>query len=300
MKIVSGISARQRSKRRWGILFVTPAFLLATVFMLYPLISSFYISFTEYNFAFDPSPRFIGLENYINAFRDAGFLSSMQVTGVYSVFFFIAVMVAGLALALMLFYAKGRTGFFRTAFFLPIVVPLSLSSFVFNWMLQKNYGLVNYVLADILGLASLTNEWLSTNPWAMVSIIVVSVWSSVGFEAILFLNSLQAIPHDILEAGIVDGSRGWRTLFQIILPNLRETFVITGIWAIMQALKVFVVPSLVTWGGPGTATTVMYIYIYRQAFTYLDMGYGAALGFILSAIILIFSLLNLRLGKAEA
>ena len=152
-------------------------------------------------------------------------------------------------------------------------------------------------LADILNMGHLTNEWLSTNPWAMISIVVVSVWGSVGFEAILFLNGLQALPGDMLEAGIVDGSRGFKTLYHIILPNLRETFVVTGIWAILQALKVFIVPSLVTWGGPGTATTVMYMYIYRQSFTYLDMGYGAALGFILSVIILGLSLLNMRLSK---
>lgn len=296
----NGVSARQRSKRRWGIAFALPAFLLSTVFMLYPLIYSFYISFTEYNFAFDPKPKFVGIANYINAFKDRAFLDSMQVTGTYSVFFFVAVMGAGLALALMLFYAKGKTGMFRTAFFLPIVVPLSLSSFVFNWMLAKNYGLVNYFLADILSMPSLAHEWVATSPWAMISIIVVSIWSSVGFEAILFLNGLQALPQDMLEAGVVDGSRGFRTLFQIILPNMGETFVITGIWAVMQALKVFVVPSLVTNGGPGTSTTVMYMFIYRQAFTYLDMGYGAALGFILSALILIFSLLNLRLSKKNA
>ncbi len=294
-----GLSARQRSKARWGMVFVLPAFLLASAFMFYPLVYSFYISFTKYKFGFDKAPTFLGIDNYVKAFSDRGFLDSMKVTAGYSVIYFVTVMVCGLLLALMLFYAKGKTGFFRTAFFLPIVIPLSLSSFVFNWMLQKNYGLVNYFLADILGLGSLTRVWLATNPWAMISVIVVSVWSSVGFEAILFLNGLQALPQDMLEAGIVDGSRGWRTLVRIILPNLRETFVVTGIWAILHALKVFVVPTIVTSGGPGTATTVMYMYIYRTAFTYLDMSYGAATGFILSAIILVFSLLNLRLSRGE-
>ncbi len=291
------LSRRERIKGRWGMAFVMPAFLLSTLFMIYPLVYSLYISFTEYNFAFDPAPRYIGFQNYIKAFQDKAFLDSIQVTAIFSVVYFILVMVGGLAMALMLFYYKGRTGFFRSAFFLPIVVPLSLSSFIFNWMLQKNYGLVNYFLADILGMGQFTNEWLSTNPWAMISIVVVSVWASVGFETILFLNGLQALPNDMLEAGIVDGSRGFKTLFHIILPNLKETFVVTGIWAILQALKVFIVPSLVTWGGPGTATTVMYMYIYRQAFTYLDMGYGAALGFIMSLIIMALSLLNMQLSR---
>lgn len=291
------LSARQRSKRRWGIVFILPAFILSSAFMIYPLVYSFVISFTEYNFAFSKQPKFIGIGNYVKAFNDSGFIDSMKVTGIYSVIFFLVLMLMGLGIALMLFYAKGNTAFYRTAFFLPIVIPLSLSSFVFNWMLQKNYGVVNYFLADILGMGTLTREWLTTNPWAMISIIIVSLWSTVGFEAILFLNGLQALPTEMLEAGIVDGARRFKTLWYIVLPNLRETFVITGIWAIIHALKVFVVPTLVTWGGPGNATTVMYMYIYRTAFNYLDMGYGAAMGFILSALILIFSLFNLQLSK---
>ncbi|MGI6215765.1 MAG: carbohydrate ABC transporter permease [Christensenellales bacterium] len=290
-------SVRQRSKARWGIMFVLPAFLLATIFMVYPLFASLYLSFTKYNFAFDLSSTYIGFKNYIDAFKDAAFLESIGVTAIYSALYFIFVMLGGLLLALMLFYLRGKTGFFRTAFFLPIVIPLSLSSFIFNWILQKNYGLLNYFLADILGAGHLTREWLSTNPWAMISIVLVSLWGTVGFESILFLNGLQAIPEDIFEAGIVDGSTGMRTLFSIILPNLRETFVVTGIWAILQALKVYVVPSLVTWGGPGTSTTVMYMYIYRQAFTYLEMGYGSALGFIMSIFIMLLSLLNMRVGR---
>jgi len=296
-KFQRSLSARQRTKARYGVIFVLPAFLLATVFMIYPLFASLYLSLTKYNFAFDTKPQFIGMENYVKAFKDSAFIDSIGVTAVYSVLYFVLVMLGGLILALMLFYAKGKTSVFRTAYFLPIVIPLSLSSFIFNWILQKNYGLLNYFLADILGVGSLTREWLSTNPWAMISIVVVSVWATVGFETILFLNGLQALPEDMLEAGIVDGATGFRTLFSIILPNLRETFAVTGIWAILQALKVYIVPSLVTWGGPGTATTVMYMYVYRQSFTYLEMGYGAALGFIMSILIMALSLLNMRISK---
>ena len=296
-KFQRSLSARQRTKARYGVIFVLPAFLLATVFMIYPLFASLYLSLTKYNFAFDTKPQFIGMENYVKAFKDSAFIDSIGVTAVYSVLYFVLVMLGGLILALMLFYAKGKTSVFRTAYFLPIVIPLSLSSFIFNWILQKNYGLLNYFLADILGAGSLTREWLSTNPWAMISIVVVSVWATVGFETILFLNGLQALPEDMLEAGIVDGATGFRTLFSIILPNLRETFAVTGIWAILQALKVYIVPSLVTWGGPGTATTVMYMYVYRQSFTYLEMGYGAALGFIMSILIMALSLLNMRISK---
>ncbi len=296
----SGLRAQARRKRFWGVVFITPAFLFAAAFMIYPLFYSLYISFTRYNFAWDAGPVWTGLDNYVKAFRTKAFIDSMLTTARFSIVFFVAVMVFGLLLALLLFYARRRTGFFRTAFFLPIVVPLSLSSYVFKWILQQNYGLVNYFLASVLGLAGLQQQWITSMPWALYSCVIVSVWSAVGFETILFLNGLQALSGDMLEAGVVDGATGFRTLFLIILPNLRETFVITGIWAILQALKVFVVPTVLTTGGPGTSTFVMYMYVYREAFTYFEMGYGAACGFILSVVILIFSLLNLRLSRSES
>lgn len=283
-----------------GVLFILPAFLFIFVFMLYPLVSSGYMSLTEYNFVYDDEPKFIGLDNYFAAFRDPAFMTALRNTFVYGFFFFITVMVTSLALALMLFQKIRFNSFYRSAIFVPIVVPLSLAALVFLWILQPNYGLLNYVLGDVLNLRFLTQPWLSNGDTAMASIIVLGAWASIGFVTILFLAGLQGISPDTLEAAEMDGAAGLKKVFYIILPSLRETYVLTGTWTIIHALKVFVEPMVMTDGGPGTSTLVIYQHVYLTAFTYFDMGYASAMGYILGLIILVLVVLNFFVGKIKA
>jgi ABC-type sugar transport system permease subunit len=143
---------------------------------------------------------------------------------------------------------------------------------------------------------SLARPWLSEGSTAMASIIGLALWATIGFETILFLAGLQSISPDTLEAAEIDGARGFKKLFYIILPNLRQTYVLTGTWAIIHALKVFVEPMVMTDGGPGTSTLVLYQQVYQTAFTFYDMGYASAMGYILGLIIMILVVLNFWLG----
>ncbi|MGB3730551.1 carbohydrate ABC transporter permease [Microbacterium sp.] len=270
-----------------GVLFVLPAALFVFVFMLYPLVYSGVLSFTKYNFVRDAAPAFIGLDNYRQAFSDPLFLTALRNTFVFAVGYFVLVMVISLSLAMLLFRRLRFSGFYRSAVFMPIVVPLSLAGLVFVWILQPNYGLLNHVLGDILGLHGATRAWLSDGTTAMAAIIVLALWATIGFLTILFLSGLQAIPQEILESAEIDGADGWKRFQHVILPSLRPTFVITGTWGLLQALKVFVEPMVLTDGGPGTSTLVLYQQIYITAFNYFDMGYASAMGYILGAIILI-------------
>ena len=129
--------------------------------------------------------------------------------------------------------------------------------------------------------------------------VALATWYNIGFITILFLAGLQSISTDILEAAVVDGATGIKKIFYIVLPSLRESFVITGIWGIVTALKVFVEPMVMTGGGPGNATRTLYMYIYNTAFKYFDMGYASAMAFVLSGLILLFSLINLMVSKGE-
>ena len=287
---------KRRKKALMGMLFVLPSFVFIFAFMIYPLVYSFYISLSSYNFVYDIRPDLVGFRNYIAAFQDKTFLLTIKNTFVFSISFFVVVMVMGLLIALILFYYRGKSHFFRTCIFLPIVVPLSLAAILFSWIFAENFGLLNYFLGNVLNLPQLTYGWLTNRSTAMMVLVIVTVWSSVGFEAILFLAGLQSISSDILEAARIDGANIWRSVILIVLPNLRETYVITGIWAILRGLKVFVQPMVITSGGPGNATRVMYMHIYDNAFEYFEMGYAAALGFILSIIILSLSLLNLYMS----
>lgn len=290
----------KRRKFPTGVLFILPAFLFIFVFMLYPLVSSGYMSLTEYNFVYDDAPTFVGLDNYFAAFQDPLFTTALKNTFVYGVFFFITVMVTSLVIALLLFQKLRFNAFYRSAVFVPIVVPLSLAGLVFLWILQPNYGLLNHVLGDVLNMPFLAQPWLSNADTAMASIIVLGAWASIGFVTILFLAGLQGISHDTLEAAEMDGAAGLKKVFYIILPSLRETYVLTGTWTIIHALKVFVEPMVMTDGGPGTSTLVVYQQVYLTAFTYFDMGYASAMGYILGLIILVLVVLNFIIGRIKA
>jgi ABC-type sugar transport system permease subunit len=292
--------ARKRRKAPVGILFVLPAFLFIFAFMLYPLVSSGYMSLTKFNFVYDSSPIFTGFDNYAAAFKDPQFVTSLTNTFVFGFFYFVIVMALSLAIALLLFQKLRFNAFFRSAMFVPIVVPLSLAGLVFLWILQPNYGLLNHFLGEVLHLPFLTQPWLSNGSTAMASIIGLALWASIGFETILFLAGLQSISPDTLEAAEIDGAGGLKKLRYIILPSLRQTYILTGTWAIIHGLKVFVEPMVMTDGGPGTSTLVLYQQVYQTAFTLYDMGYASAMGYILGLIILVLVLLNFWLGGRKA
>lgn len=284
-----------------GMLFVLPAAVFIFVFMLYPMLSSGVLSFTDYNFVRDASPTPVGIDNYVQAINDPLFRTALWNTIVYGVSYFVVVMVLSLALAMLLFRKLRFNAFYRSAVFMPIVVPLSLAGLIFVWILQPNYGLLNHVIGNVLGMPSLTRAWLSEGTTAMAAIVVLSLWATVGFLTILFLSGLQAIPEEMLEAAEIDGAGGWKRFTHIILPSLRPTFVITGTWGVLHALKVFVEPMVLTDGGPGTSTLVLYQQIYTTAFNYFDMGYASAMGYILGAIILILIGINyiISMGRSR-
>jgi len=291
--------SRERSKRIWGILFVLPSFAFIIVFMIYPLLYSFYLSFTKYNFVFDNTPKFIGLRAYVEALADTEFVLSIKNTIIFSIGFFIFLMVISLSIALILFFKSRFSWFFRTSVFMPMVIPISFACILFSWIFNENFGLLNYFIGNVLNQPQWTHGWLTEKSIAMGSMITVTLWSSIGFLTIIFLAGLQGIPEDIFEAATVDGATGWKKIVYIILPNLRETYVIAGIWGILRALKVFVQPMVLTGGGPGNTTLSMYMHIYKTAFIYFDMGRAATMAFILSLIILIFSIINIKLTSGQ-
>jgi len=295
----AAVGLRARQKQRWGKIFVLPSLLVLLSFVVYPLLHTLYLSFHEYNFAFDPEPVFNGIQNYIDIFSDKNFIKAFNNTMYLSFFSFVLMMVLALGLALMLFYKTRHSWFFRTSIFMPIVVPASLICLLFTWMLADNFGIVNQFLIHTLKLPKLATAWLTQKETARWAVIIVSLWNKVGFCTILFLSGLQGISNDILEAADLDGATGFKKLFHIIIPNLSETFVVAGIWAILQTVKLFVTPMVLTKGGPANFTRVIYMYIYESAFLDFDMGYAAAMSFVFSAIIMVFALLNLKLNTRE-
>ena len=282
-----------------GYAFMLPGFLFIAIYMAYPLGRSLYLSFTQYNFAFDATPTFVGMKNYIDMFKDPYFLASLKNTAVFAAVFFPGVLIISLILALLLDQGVRGSAFFRTCIFLPVVVPLSLTGIIFQWILNENYGLLNWFLTDVLHMASLAQNWLGDGKWAMVSIIVVSLWKNIGLLVVMFMAGLQAISNDIIEASKIDGASVMQRIFRIILPNLKESFVICGIWAIIQAVKVFEQPFIMTNGGPGTSTLVLYQYTWQSAFKHFEMGYASSIAYFMGLVILVLSFVNMYMNRSD-
>ena len=283
-----------------GYFFLLPGFTFVFVFMIYPLFKSLFYSFTHYNFAYDKMPVFCGLDNYIKMFSDTYFLESLKNTFTFSIMFFPSMMVIGLIFALLLESGCKWSGFFRTSIFLPVVVPLSLIGIIFQWILNEQFGLLNFFIRDVLDLGFLAKDWLGNEKWAMLSIVFVSIWKFIGMPIIFYIAGLQAIPKALYEAAQVDGASGITRIIYITLPNLRESYVICGIWTIIQSVKIFEQPFIMTQqGGPGTSTLVLYLYAWQNAFKYYEMGYASAISYVMGIIILILSLLNIKISKTE-
>ncbi len=282
-----------------GYAFLTPGFLFIAIYMAYPLVRSLFLSFTQYNFAFDDAPTFVGLKNYVDMFSDTFFLDALRNTTVFAVVFFPSVIVLSLIVALLLDHGVRGSAFFRTCIFLPVVVPLSLTGIIFQWILNENYGLLNWFLSDFLPFTSWAHNWLGEDKWAMVSIIVVSLWKNIGLLVVMFMAGLQAISNDIIEASMIDGCNTMQRIFRVVIPNLKESFVICGIWAIIQAVKVFEQPFIMTNGGPGTATLVLYQYTWMNAFKHFEMGYASSIAYFMGVVILVLSYLNMRVNRSD-
>ena len=291
-------SLRRRARARWGVIFVIPTCIVLFVFVVYPICYTFVLSFCDYNFAYDMHMKFTGLGNFVKMFKDSTFLTALKNTLQFTVYMFVVLVVLALSLALLLFNKKKRSWFYRVSIFMPIVVPASLICILFSFMLADNFGIVNKFLVSI-GLSGWSHNWLTDAKTARVWIIIVSVWGKVGFCTILFLSGLQNISSELFEAADIDGAIGWKKLRYIIIPNLTETFVVVGIWAVLQCLKLFVTPNVLTKGGPANSTLVLYQNIYNTAFNYFEMGYAAAQAFVLTALVMIFSLINMRMSKGE-
>lgn len=270
--------------------FLAPSLLLLVVFTLYPVLSSFVLSFQT----MEGSDRhFAGISNYTKLFRDPIFYKSLlntfqllivQVPIMLSIAILVAV---GLNSALLRF-----KGIFRTIYFLPAITALVAASLVFMIMLDENYGLANYVLS-LLGLDPVS--WLSHPLWAKLSIIMVMTWRWTGYNMVIFLAGLQSIPHDLYEASDIDGAGPIKQFFYITLPQLKPVFIFTVVMSTIGTLQLFDEVYILTGGGPNSATMTITLYLYETGFKFFDFGYASAMAYVLVLIIAVISWIQMKL-----
>ena len=280
-------------------LFITPSLLIIGTFLLYPLVNSIYLSFTNYNFVYSNKPEFIGFENFKNLFSDSYFIIALRNTFYYTLVFFPLIILFSFLLALLLNSKTKGTGFFQSTILLPIVVPLSLAGVMFTWILAKDFGILNYLLDNILKLPQLTHFWLAEKETALNSLVAVGLWKYVGFCVILFLSGLKSIPGDIYESAKIDGANPLQRLIYITIPNLRSSFLLVAIWSIIQAIKVYDQVVVMTKGGPGDSTLVLYLYAWKNAFVYFEMGYAQTIALFIGALAFIISVIFSLVLKPE-
>ncbi len=273
-----------------SLLFMIPSLIIIGIFFLYPLINSIYLSLTDYNFVYSITPEFTGIENYKSLFSDSYFIIALKNTFKYTLVFFPLTILLSFLLALLLNSKTKGVSLFQGTILLPIVVPLSLAGVMFTWILAEDFGIVNHILANILKLPQLTHFWLAEKETALNSLAAVGIWKYFGFCVILFLAGLKFIPKEIYEAAEIDGANPLQKLIYIIIPNLRSSFLLVGIWTIIQSIKVYDQVVVMTKGGPGNSTLVLYLYAWKNAFEYFDMGYAQTVALFVGALAFIISI----------
>lgn len=276
-----------------------PPFLVIFIFLIYPLLHSLYLSLTDFDYIYPAACRFIGLGNYFHLLKDESFIAALRHTGIMLAVYYPAVIILSLFVALLISGRIKGMKIARTAIFIPIVIPLSFTAIIWQWMYSNSYGVINQFLTNALHLKDLQRNWLGDPKYALYSILVVNIWRRTPFDAIIFLAGLYAVPQSLYEVAKIDGASYWKRLWYITLPLLKETFIIVAVLEAIFSVKIFVQVYVMTGGGPAESTEVLYTYAYRNAFRYYKMGYAATISYIMTAIILLITWVNIKVFKTE-
>lgn len=280
------------NEARWALVFLTPALIGLGLFNAIPTIHSFYLSFTSWNFL--GTPRFVGLDNYRDLFADSLFYQVLGQTLVYATTTVVGEVVLALAIALLLARPLRGMAIFRTAFFLPVVTSLVAVAILWGWIYDPQLGVLNWALGK-LGVSPIA--WLSEPGWAMAAVVILSIWKGLGYNVILLLAGLSAIPSQYEEAAMVDGANGVQRLASVTLPLLAPTLFMVITVALINAFQAFDAIYMLTGGGPANATNVMVFWLYKQAFHYYHVGKASAIAYVLFAIVLAVTWAQWRVRK---
>ena len=286
------------SERRAGWMFLAPALLLIGVFFVVPVLAGLVLSFTDFDLYAIGNPanaRFVGLGNYKAVLANPVFWKALGNT-----FYFVVVggplsVLVSLAAALLVHSKRAKwPGFFRTVYFTPVVTTLVAVAIVWRYLDHPKYGLVNALLNKI-GLPSV--DWLGDPHWSMPAIVILAVWKNFGYNMLIFIAGLANIPEEQYEAAQLDGANWWGRFRHVTLPQLAPTFVFVGVITAIGFFQLFAEPYVMTQGGPLKSTLSMVLYMYEEGFRWWRLGSAAAIAFVLFALVLVITLVQLRLQR---
>lgn len=289
----------QSGNTKTAYFFLAPAVSAIFLFFFIPVIAAFLISFTDfdiYTLGDFSTLRFVGLDNYLNLFKDDLFWTALKNT-----FYFVIVagplsIMISLGAALILNTKLVRfKSIFRLSYFLPVVTTLVAVAIVWRFIYHHNFGIMNYFIG-FFGIDPI--DWLGDPFWAMPSIILMAVWKNFGYNMIIFIAGLQNIPEELYEAANIEGANAWQKFKSITIPMLAPTTIFISIITMIGFFQLFAEPYVMTQGGPLNSTLSIVQYMYQEGFRWWNMGYSASIAFVLFFIIFIGTLIQFKVQKS--
>ncbi|MCR5105337.1 MAG: sugar ABC transporter permease [Eubacterium sp.] len=273
--------------------FVLPAMIPMTVFWIYPIVKSGWLSFTDWDYM-TPQYNYVGFENYTDLVDDGRFWDALLHTGVFAAGTIIPTIILGLIFALLLQNELRGKAIYRFLLFSPWITPTVAISIVWSWIFQPKGGLANEIL-ELLNLPAL--GWITSSDTSLLSVIIVTVWKAIGYSCIFYLTALDKIPVDRYEAASLDGAGFFGKLFYITIPGISPTTFFLGIITMVDALKAYDQIQILTQGGPaGSTRTLTYLY-YQLGFEEFKMGRASAVAIVIVLITVLLSFTQFRLSK---
>lgn len=271
---------------------LVPTILFFLLFFYYPFFVNIYWMFTDYNFL--NTPRFIGLKNIAHFFRDENAWHALKITGLITIISTTITLGLSLLIAMAVFYMKIGKSIVRGAIFSTYIVSTIVTAIMFKIWFSDQLGYINGIL-ESLGMHKV--PWLTDSFWAMIAIIIVSVWLYIGYFMVIFLAGISNIDSQLFEASMIDGANRWQMFISITLPQLKPVLVFSMIIAVISYLKTFPAVVILTNGGPYNSTETILMYMFDQGFQYRHVGYASVIGTVIFLITLIISLIQLKLTK---
>ncbi|RJW40322.1 sugar ABC transporter permease [Lachnospiraceae bacterium TF09-5] len=278
-------------------MFIAPAFIFFTLFIIVPTLASVYYSFTSWD-GISPVVKFVGLANYKEIFTSARFGNALKNTVILTLFISLFENAFALALALIVDNVRWGKNFFRSAFYIPVLISGIVSGFIWKIMYNYNFGTFNTILKDI-GLKDWQQDWLGNSRLTLLMVGVVLVWKGAGYYMIIYLASLQSVSVDLIEAAQIDGASPLQRFRAITLPLISGAFTINFTLSLINGLKVFDQINVMTDGGPGFTTETLVYLLYKVGFNEGRQGFGTAVGIMLLFIIIILNTIQQKFLRSR-
>ncbi|WP_342549067.1 sugar ABC transporter permease [Paenibacillus sp. FSL P2-0089] len=289
------------TSRLTSFLFVLPYLAAFGLFLLFPILYGFIISLQDFELLSAAHP-FVGLRNYITIFTPGTYENSIFFRGLWTTLQFVLysvplLIITGLGIAMLVnaLPAKLR-GLFRTFYFLPYALSASVMAVIWLMMFDTNAGFINSLLQK-LGLTGI--PWLTATPWVWIALVLTTLWWTIGFNMIIFVNALNEVPEDYYEAASMDGANAWKRFVSITLPSIRPVMLFVMITSTIASFNIYAQPFLLTRGGPGDTTRVLLINVLDQAFVRKDIGSASAMAILMALLIMLVSIVQFRLTNRK-